>query len=603
MTDKPPLDRVGYASRQTDVERDEHSYDRAMTVRLCRTFGWCLTILGVLLGLVSIPVGGLVALLVAVLVFLFPGAALLAARGAVGERKAGGAIAVLIVGVLLALAFGLVLLGSALAIAQASARARDMVVPAGISAVLLAGVLKLLYHDVRLLVAPGRGASVEAVHGLGHLFTADWDGVRRLGVLRILSGVGAAMLAGAMLRMSLAEAPAPPPAPMAAGAILTPMKEIVPKPGLGAADRAVVVAHFETYRKLDAEQRRALEDVLQECGTTLMQQAHWWKRPSMDNSPFPPLVLPLTQEEVARRLPIDAARSDQLSAAAGGQVPTRAGLRIAVGTLLWFWGGDTDDLAVHSERFRDLPRMEGFTTTGYLRGDAWILTEGPRYWSAGAITRLLRAAGDELRSRGASVIASPVTVSQAQTTMDIIRSKPLEGVSIAPASRLDVQAKLRADGVLELTKPRAAMVWVERDGTQQRESPEERARQVAETPTPRMLAVNPVAAGAWLVLAVLSAAVGAGLWVVSRRADAAGWKFARTLLVAATILTIAGAGALIWLVRELAAIDAAYGRWFSSPSGVVSLLIVALWTIGIGVLAPVLIGQQDFVPTPSAPNA
>ena len=217
-----PVQPLTYARTDVDAQRDLDSLDRAMTARLCRTFGiWLLVFAGVAtIGVLQIDRSFVWQEFIPFAITLTPGLTLLLCVKPIKRRSRAAVIIALVATLWTAAAFGLALFWIAyMQFMNPYARGLDAIVMLIIFAVLLLACVNLLYHMIRLLVLPGRGASNQAVRGalesLGATAREERSaGLWRLGLLRIASAILAALTAIAFLAMNSIVLPPPPPPPV-----------------------------------------------------------------------------------------------------------------------------------------------------------------------------------------------------------------------------------------------------------------------------------------------------------------------------------------------------------------------------------------------------
>lgn len=594
-----PVAALSYSTNEYDRARDVSSLDREMTARLCRTFGVCLVLLGLALVLLMCPMacqstagGAAISLLVPIFVFLAPGLILLSCVEPIREVKKPAAIIVLLVGLFLAFMLGMMLLGIALAsLSPMNPTPAVSLAMQGVMVLLpLGGTVKLLYHDIRLLAAPGRGATRDVIIDVGELLAAGPGGlpaddvtvVRRVGVLRIVTGSLMAIVGGVLLWMSVTQVPVtpprpsaapPPPPPISLSAFELDMRDV---DGLAAPDRELVAAHISAGVEMSEAQRQMLDDGLREIGGVMIDQAGWRSRRDSGLPRAPsgrPPARPLRQADVVGRLPALAPPVQN-----GGITLYRGGWHLR-------WAQDGSFTVEADQLLRSTRETH---TPIRLRGDVVVRRRRLVHWSHGAMARFF----ENLQKRGAwpeSGKGTPHTITAPQgkaIAMLIIAEQPDAKPDAMTLPQLPFSAVMRPDGVVEFTGPKGVS-WIDERGEKQATSPEDRAAQAASAAaaalataranSPRRLAGSPWAA-AVVMLCALTCVVFAVRILKPGNADQV--NTSRTL---AWLMVFSAIGliAAVWFVVHVLLNEPEGRRWVFDPTfviGTLFALVLAAWS-------------------------
>jgi hypothetical protein len=586
--------RLTYAVCDTDTARDLHSLDREMTVRLGRTFGLALLAVGGMFLAIMIPAATTargpvnpLTVFVPLGLCVLPGIIMLCSVPSLRRGSRPAAVVILVTAVWMSLGFAAALAGAAAAVALRGGWADgELLLQLVIWSILLGGAIKLLYHDIRLLIAPGRGASAAALAGvMGSLASGDREAVARaltwLGLFRMITGAALSVTTGVALLLMMLAAPPPPAPPLPPEATAAFASDVYGELGLAAADRAVVIEHLANAsgEPLSAEQRERLDAGLREIGKYVVEWAAWPGHRLPAPPPHGPSLLPLSTSVVAERLPIK--RAHYRKTTQGGRAMIYAGgWQFSWSPHTWvlnedhlIWGAATSNRGFYApvRIFGDLCRGQDLRHDG-----GWT-------WTCASIERLLDSARNTPN-------APFVTVAQAKTVTESLRARPPDGAATeldhaAPPPTLDATAVMRPDGVLAVKMGSSDAIWVDRDGTRQRTSPEQRV--VAAQP-PRRLAGNAASAVSVAVVGLVGAAMGLCLAISSRGICAGEARWARHVLAGHVIVTMIGAAALVWFVKDLLERNPPMAKSMWSPAVVVSFAVAILWMSLAGVAAPLV---------------
>lgn len=618
---RSPAPSLGYASSKYDLARDLQSLDREMTARLSRTFGWCLLLVGAAAALVLLPIAGqvargapgsqLVAVGVPVLVFLLPGLALLASVGPIRAASKAAAVVVLVAGIWLGLGLSLSLLAIGMRMWVGGAIGPSAVLEGLILLALLAGTVKLLYHDIRLFAAPGRGAAQDAITDVSEVLgggidgTDEHAGMSRLGILRAVTGAMVSIFASVLLWMTLSPAPNPPSPPPPPEAVTAFGGDVHRPGGLPAAERAIVVAHLAQTAGLNAGERRLLDDLLREVGRAMLDRAEWPAGSVQGVPPAPtgPAPSPLTEDEIARRLPV---------LRPGIELPDEPPPPIRPGPpdrRVQFGGWTARFEASRALIFAPDRGLWGASTRGrhdgvvMLRGDFFHQKEfdssrhGQSWaWTDGAAGRLLERVSLGAMPSKPGGVRRP-TIAQADAVVGIIRGQTFTEAQVRdPAGPPKPPGvTMRQDGMLEVRDPAGGTSWIAVDGQHHTTSPEQRATLAAAAPKPRRLRASALAAAAGLLAAVASAGLGVLLARAARRARATADGNApttRNLLRGLRYASLAGLVAGAWCLKTLWAGEPQVRRWLWDPVFLTGFFLVVTFALWSGFWAPMAVSQR-----------
>jgi hypothetical protein len=281
--DKPPQGVLGYADNKTDVEQAENSFDREMTKRLSRVIGICLVIFAGLLMLLSCAgltvsranssSGPLAFLAFLFLGYVLPGFILIASVGR--TRSLATLVFILLASVWTFCVMATTLAGAIFLFAR-HIEADATILHSLADLLLMLGIAKLLYHDIRLLAFGGRrGGNAEAIIGLGALFSLRWvvdPELRRWALFavqsaRVLMGLLLALAGGLLLRSAL-KSPIPSIAPAPAPFVPA---DLYGAGGLPATERGQATAVFDAQRWMTNDERLLFDEALRHTGISYLE--------------------------------------------------------------------------------------------------------------------------------------------------------------------------------------------------------------------------------------------------------------------------------------------------------------------------------------------